>query len=119
MSDLGLFSDEPVEILFRAALPGRPSRLLPPADQGRRAGDAGHPDGFALLFAPGRLALEAAVLLAALALLVPACAPPALACALLARRKGNRRWSAAFVAAAWCGLLGVVIRLALGLPVAP
>src|SRR5260221_2096412 len=116
MSDLHLFSEEPVEILFRAALPGRPSRLVPPAEQGRRAGE---PDGGALLFSPGRLALEAAILLAALAILVPSCAPPALACALRARRKGNRRWPAAFVAAAWCGLLGVVIRLALGLPVAP
>ena len=118
MSDLDLFTDEPVEILFRAALPGRPSRLVIPAEPGRRSGDAERPDG-ALLFSPGRLALEGAILLAALAILVPLCAPPALACALLARRRGNRRWLAAFVAAAWCGLLGVVIRIALGLPVAP
>jgi hypothetical protein len=117
MSDLDLFSEEPTEILFRAALPGRPSRLVRPPDPGR--GGSGRPDGGTLLFAPGRAALEAAVLLAALAILVPLCAPPALACALVARRRDNPRWLAALVAAAWCGLLGVVVRLALGVAVAP
>jgi|GEM_PF-2934425 len=106
MSDLRL-PEDPVEILFRAALPGRPSALLPPPDPGRSV----------LLFAPGRLALEGAVLLAAAAILVPLCAPGGMACALAARRKGNPRWLAALAAAAWCGVLGVVVRLALGLSV--
>jgi hypothetical protein len=104
MSELRL-DGEPTENIFRAALPGRPGALLPPADPGRSA----------LLLAPGRLALEAAVLLAAVAILLPLCAPGAMACALAARRRGNRRGLAAFVTAAWCGLLGVVIRRALGL----
>ena len=103
MSDLRL-DEEPTEIVFRAALPGRPGGLVPPPD----------PDRAAMLFAPGRVALEAAVLLAALALLVPVCAPGAVACALAARRKGNRRGVAALVTAVWCGVLGVVIRWALG-----
>jgi len=104
MSELGLH-EEPTEIIFRAALPGRPGALLPPADPGRSA----------LLFAPGRLALEAAVLLAAVAILLPLCAPGAMACALTAHRRGNRRGLAAFAAAAWCGVLGVIVRRALGL----
>jgi hypothetical protein len=104
MSELRL-DDEPTEIIFRAALPGRPGALLPPADRG----------GAPLLFAPGRLALEAAVLLAALAILVPLCAPGAMACALTARHRGNRRGLAALVAAVWCGVLGLVLRRALGL----
>jgi hypothetical protein len=104
MSD-GFFTDEPVEVIFRAALPGRPGALLPPPDSGRGE----------LLFAPGRAALEAAVLLAAVALLLPLCAPGGMGCALWARRRGNPRGPAAFVAAAWCGLLGVVVRRTLGL----
>jgi hypothetical protein len=66
---------------------------------------------------PGRAALEGAVLLAAFAILLPACAPGALACALRARRRGHRQWRAAAAAALWCGFLGVALRLALGAPV--
>lgn len=106
MSDLG-FTDEPVEIIFRAALPGRPGALLPPPDPGRSE----------LLFAPGRAALEAAILLAAVALLLPLCAPGAMGCALWARRRGNPRGLAALVTAAWCGVLGIVVRQVLGLGV--
>jgi hypothetical protein len=106
MSDLRS-ADEPVEMIFRAALPGRPGALLPPPDPGPAE----------LLFAPGRAALEAAVLLAAVALLVPLCAPPAMGCALWARRRGNRRGLAAFATAAWCGLLGLVVHRVLGLGV--
>jgi hypothetical protein len=108
MSDL-LPPEDPTEIIFRAALPGRPSRLTAPPDPHRAR----------LLFAPGRLQLEAAILLAALAILVPLAAPGAGACALAARRKGNRRWLAAFLAATWCGLLGIALRRALAVPLLP
>jgi hypothetical protein len=101
--------EDPTEIIFRAALPGRPSRLMAPPDRGRAA----------MLFAPGRLQLEGAVLLAALAILVPLAALGAGACAVAARRKGNRRWLAAFLAAVWCGVLGIVLRRALGVPLLP
>jgi len=108
MSDL-LPPEDPTEIIFRAALPGRPGRLLSPPE----------PERAAVLFTPGRLPLEGAVLLAAMAILIPLAAPAAGACALAARRKGNRRGLAAFLAAAWCGLLGIALRRALGVPLLP
>jgi hypothetical protein len=108
MSDL-LPPEDPTEMIFRAALPGRPSRLMAPPDRHRAA----------VLFAPGRLQLEGAVLLAALAILIPLAAPGAGAFALAARRKGNRRGLAAFLAATWCGLLGIALRRAFGVPLLP
>jgi hypothetical protein len=71
------------------------------------------------VFAPGRLALEAAVLLSAITILVPVVVAGAVPCALLARRAGNGRWPAALAAAVWCGLLGAGLRLALGTTVVP
>lgn len=72
-----------------------------------------------LLFAPGRARLELSVLLAAVALLFPVSAFGAMAAALLARRSGHQRWSAALVAGLWCGLLGVAVRASLGLATFP
>src|SRR5260370_8616720 len=80
--------EDPTELIFRAALPGRPSRLMAPPDRHRAA----------VLFAPGRLQLEGAVLLAALAILIPLAAPGPGAFALAARRQGNRPGLAAFLA---------------------
>jgi hypothetical protein len=108
MSDL-LPPEDTTEIIFRAALPGRPSRLMTPPDRDRAT----------VLFAPGRLQLEGAILLAATAILIPLAAPGAGACALAARRKGNPRWLAAFLAATWCGLLGMALRRALGVHILP
>jgi hypothetical protein len=93
--------------VFRAALPGRPSGLTRQAHFG------------ATLLAPGRGAFEAALVLAAFALLVPLCSPCALAAAVLARRAKHPRWLAAALAAAWCGLLGGAFRGMIGLGLAP
>jgi hypothetical protein len=94
--------------IFRAALPGWQSVITR-----RRDG------GAALLFAPGRRWLEASVLAAAVSLLVPSLAVVAVGAALLSRRAGNSRWLAALLAALWCGLLGTVVRGALGIAVVP
>jgi hypothetical protein len=91
--------------VFRAALPGWQSVLS-------RRTDAGAPTP--ALFAPGRAHLEWSILLSAFSMLAPACAPGALAFALLARRASHPRWLAAFVVAIWSGLLGVIIRAAVG-----
>jgi len=72
-----------------------------------------------LLSAPGRARLEAAVALAALAILVPALAPAGAGVALTARRAGNPRWLAALLAALWCGLLGASMRGAVGMGLLP
>jgi hypothetical protein len=69
--------------------------------------------------APGRGWLELSVLLAAFAILAPACAVGSAGFALVARRASNSRWAAALVAAVWCGFLGFCVRTALGFPVAP
>jgi len=72
-----------------------------------------------LLTAPGRARLEAAVLLAALAILVPVLAPAGVGAALTARSAGHPRWLAALVAALWCGLLGAALRGAVGMELLP
>jgi hypothetical protein len=50
---------------------------------------------------------------------VPLAALAGVAAALGARRRGNARWLAAAVAAVWCGLLGALLRGALGVGVVP
>ena len=68
---------------------------------------------------PGRPMYECSVGLSAVALLFPAASILAAAMALWARSRGAGRWRAALAAAAWCGLLGAVLRMGLALPVAP
>lgn len=98
-------SDDGADRLLRTAISGRPSGL---------GGKEPLP-----MFAPGRPALEAAVLLAALAILVPALGIGAVGFAWRAHRRGNRRWLAALLAAVWCVGLGIVLRRAGGLPLVP
>lgn len=100
-------AEDPAARIFRAAIPGRPGNV----------GD-GQPR-IAVLFAPGRGALEASVILSALTLLVPVCCVGAVGFATVARRAGNRRWLAALVAGVWCGVLGLALRAVLGMGVVP
>ena len=99
--------EDPGARLFRAALPGRPSGLTPP------------PVGLPAVLAPGRAWLELAIVAAAIAILVPLSGTVALASAVFARRAGNSRSLAAIAAALWCTVLGIGLRGALGMAVAP
>jgi hypothetical protein len=105
MSDVG--EERPHGWLYRSMVPGRPATAK------RARVD------IAWLWAPGRAALEMAVILSAFAILVPVLAAPAIAFALRARSRGHTRWLAVAGAALWCGLLGIVVRTGLGLGIVP
>jgi len=100
--------DRPEDRLLRASIPGRPTGVW-------RSPRVSIDD----IWAPGRPALEVSVLLSAVAMVVPVAGLGACAFAWQARRRGNGRATLALVAACWCILLGVVLRLALGLAVVP
>ena len=93
--------------VFRAMVPGMSAVPRPPDE------------AMLDVFAPARGRLEASIALAAFAILVPVCADGSLACAGLARSGGNRRWAAAMAAAGWCGVLGVILRVAIGMQLVP
>ena len=98
---------DPGGAIFRATLPGWTSGISGPLKTA------------AVPVTPGRAAVEAAVLLAAVTILIPLCAPAGAGCAVLARRAGDDRWRAAFLASLWCGLLGAAVRGALGVSLVP
>lgn len=95
--------------LLRVTLPGRPSFL------GRRETKYTAAD----VFAPGRPSLELSVLLSALAIVIPMLSIGAGLFAVRSSRQGHPRARAALIAAVWCGVLGVIIRLGGGLEVLP
>lgn len=68
---------------------------------------------------PGRAAFEWAILFAATALVFPEAALLAGASALVSRRRGSPRWKTALALAVWCGLLGIVFRIHLGVRTLP
>ncbi len=69
--------------------------------------------------APGKACFDWAVLFAALALLFPVSALIGVGLADRSRRKSYSRWKSAMAAAVWCGILGMVLRAMLKLPVVP
>ncbi len=99
--------EDPDARVFRAAL--APLRRQGPPS----------PDRALRLFAPGRKALEAAIGLAAVAIVMPVVSIAAIWFAIAARRAENPRGTAAVVAAVWCGVLGTFLRFTLGFPVIP
>jgi hypothetical protein len=105
MSDVG--EERPHGWLYRSMVPGRPSGTRPAKVD------------IALLWAPGRAALEIAVILAALAIIVPIVAAPAVLFAMRARRRGHPRWLAVAGASVWCAFLGIAVRVGLGLGFVP
>jgi hypothetical protein len=93
--------------IFRASLSGWQTAIS-------RRDDVG-----SALFAPGRGWLEGSIVLAAFSILVPMLSLLSILCSLGARRAHNSRWLAALIAAIWCGILGVVVRTAMGMGVLP
>lgn len=83
-----------------------------------RVGSSGTPPS-TLFVAPGRAALECAVAFSSLSLLEPVLVCFAAPAAVIGRRRGNGRATAALVASFWCAFLGLLLRGALGLGVLP
>jgi len=105
MSDVA--EERPHGRLARSVVPGRPSAPSRPKVD------------VAWLWAPGRASLEAGVILAAFAIVVPILAVPSVLFALRARYRGHPRWLAVGVAGVWCCLLGLAVRSGMGLGFVP
>jgi hypothetical protein len=74
---------------------------------------------FADLTAPGRSSFDWAVLLAALALLIPVSGLASVLFAERSRRRGYPRWKAAMAIGIWCLVLGVSLRAVMHVGVLP
>jgi hypothetical protein len=107
MSDLR--PDDLDSRVFRRSVLG-----LPIGRYGKLSGE-----GSLAVTAPGRGWLEATVVLAAVAILLPVLSVPAVVAGFRARRAGNPRWLAGLLASVWCGLLGILLRAALGATLVP